>query len=30
MDDTPGAGAGILAGDRIIKVAGKIVDKMSP
>jgi carboxyl-terminal processing protease len=29
MDDTPGARAGILAGDRIIKVAGKIVDKMS-
>jgi len=29
MDDTPGARAGILAGDRIIKVAGRIVDKLS-
>ncbi|MGA2245711.1 MAG: S41 family peptidase [Verrucomicrobiota bacterium] len=28
MDDTPGARAGILSGDRIIKVEGKSVDKM--
>ncbi len=27
MDDTPGSRAGILAGDRIIKVEGKSVDK---
>jgi carboxyl-terminal processing protease len=27
MDDTPGARAGILAGDRIVKVAGKSVEK---
>jgi len=28
MDDTPGARAGILSGDRITKVEGKSVDKM--
>ena len=28
MDDTPGSRAGILTGDRIIKVEGKSVDKM--
>ena len=28
MDDTPGSRAGILSGDRIIKVEGKSVDKM--
>ena len=28
MDDTPGARAGILAGDRIVKVAGQSVDKL--
>jgi carboxyl-terminal processing protease len=28
MDDTPGARAGILSGDRIIKVAGRSVDKV--
>ncbi len=28
MDDTPGARAGILSGDRIIKVEGKSVDKL--
>jgi carboxyl-terminal processing protease len=28
MDDTPGSRAGILSGDRIVKVEGKSVDKM--
>ena len=28
MDDTPGSRAGILTGDRIVKVAGKSVDKL--
>ena len=28
MDDTPGSRAGILSGDRIIKVEGKSVDKL--
>ena len=28
MDDTPGSRAGILSGDRIIKVEGKVVDKL--
>ena len=28
MDDTPGLRAGILTGDRIVKVEGKSVDKM--
>ena len=28
MDDTPGSRAGILTGDRIIRVAGKSVDKL--
>ena len=29
MDDTPGSRAGILSGDRIVKVEGKSVEKMS-
>ena len=29
MDDTPGSRAGILSGDRIVKVAGKSVDQQS-
>ena len=29
MDDTPGSRAGILSGDRIVKVEGKSVDKLS-
>ena len=29
MDDTPGFRAGILAGDRIIKINGKSAEKMA-
>ena len=29
MEDTPGSRAGILSGDRIVKVNGKSVDKMA-